>query len=189
MKLLSVFILCVFSFSAFAEPLTCSTSEGIEYTCDDNVDMLQSILKTMEPQHSTVYSFSGRDRVLRHIVRYGRPGEEMSESFFQDYIYNLSGNFFHLVHFVRQDDGSYFVYLETDKNPSKVLRTDLKSVTSRMSYLGQSTDMKFNEDGYPSGTVTTSTDVRKLSSSKRSLEFSIEGSFHEHYNVVYSFPM
>lgn len=186
MKLFCVCVMVTWFIPTFATASACKTVENIEYRCSDATDMLQSILSLMSPVKSTVYIFDGIDKVLRHIVRYDLPGEGISDTYFQDYIYNTSRNFFHLVHFVKNSKGTYDVYIETDVRPTGVFKEDIKHVTYRVRRLGVSEDLTFDDEGYPSSTLRTSTGTNLLSSNRSGLTFSVVGGVSETYYLAYS---
>ena len=163
---------------------TCKTNEGSDYTCGDVTQMLEVIMTDLSVDQNTAYIFSGGDKVLRHIVRYSHKGSQ-TDSYFQDYIYNTTRSFFHLVHFVKNADSQYDVYIEDNVRPTGSFNEDINHVSRRVDFLGTTTQVSFDKDGYPSTTLQTANDTRKLVSSKSGLSFSILESFSEVYHLVY----
>ncbi len=184
MKSFLLIFMLVFVVSFKGNTSTCVTNEGSKYECGNVANMLEVIMSDMDLAQNTAYIYNGSDKVLRHIVRYSYQGN-LTDSYFQDYIFNVSSGFFHLVHFVKNSDSQYDVYLETDIQPSGSFDNDTNFVSRRVNYLGTTTHVSFDENGYPSTTLKTATDIRKLTSSKTGLSFSIVGSFSEVYHLVY----
>lgn len=185
MRLLAAILLINFLYlnSSFASP--CVTIEGLEYTCGSTKSKLDTILSNLVISKNTAYIYNGRDKVVRHIIQYSDSSGEAINSYFQDYIYNTSRGFYHLVHFVKNTDSGYSVYLETDILPTGSLIQDTTFVSENVKFLGSSTDLSFDDDGYPSATIITATDKRRLISNRLGLNFSIVGELTENYRLLY----
>jgi len=185
MRLIITLILNILFCSSAAYANNCETVDGYLYECGNTQSMLLSILENVEITDNTAYIYNGQDDVLRHIIRYSDSFTLSDDSYFQDYILNVSGGFFHLVHFVKQKNNTYDAYLETDILPSGSFNSDTIHVSQNVNYLGTSNDLTFDFDGYPSATVQTATDTRILTSNSFGLSFSIVGEFTESYRLVY----
>lgn len=136
------------------------------------------------PSLKAKYVFDQDPRVSRFIIRFEDRNGELSQDYFIDYIQVDSKAVFHIAHFIKLPNGSYEVYWNSNLHQDEFHKNILK-LDTRIKKLGVSSDLKFSQSGYPSNTLRTRRDRRRLISNERFLHFTVFGQFVENYTNIY----
>lgn len=146
---------------------------------------IQHMIESVNIKKSTVYIYNGNldEKIMRHINQFSFRGEgQVTNDYFQDFLFNFTYDRFHLVHFLKNADGTYRVFLDTDLSYTGDFKEDLKTVLNPK-LLSATAKVTFDQNGYPSSELKTATDTRFMQSSDRGLIFSIQGGIREQHRT------
>ncbi len=133
----------------------CQTYEGFNYECGNTKNMLEAIiLNTMEASDNRrfVRTSDGGSVNQSEILRYSN-SEDLPDVYFQIYINSLEGEPLYLVHFVKNQDSSYDIYVDESITEADVLSEDASYTSNQVRFFGKTTNLSFSKKGYPWGTI------------------------------------
>jgi len=159
---------------------------GFSFAGAKIVEKITEARAELTPSLKAKYIYDGDPRVSRYIIRFEDRNGTISKDYFIDYIQLDNKAVFHIAHFVKMASGSYEVYWNENLHQDEFHKNILE-IDTRIKKLGITNDLTFSPLGYPSNTLRTRNDRRRLITNDKFLNFTVFGKFVENYANIYPF--